>query len=1134
METSTIVKPAGAERMARHYYDASGRRKRVGQDVPVNINGELSHRGFDCRKCTETRWFPAQQKGTPVCPVHGGRMSATKLKPPPLLPYKDIWSAVRHPLRPVWALAGMAATAAAVNGAHVPAWEVLVATPVVMQAARMWTGKRLVAEAKRRGSFDVADPQDGLRARRRIGRRVRNVGAAVGAAGVWVASASALGLDGSTAGGDLMWWTLPVVWGVPAALQYRRWREERRTLPPVFEEEVEPEPTPEGPRMLEAERVARLRWGHKVAQRIGDPVVDDSGRPVNAERDGRLAGARLEHWHPIEGGWAATIVGPIGAYGSDEYMASRASIAKAMSMKTSMITIVPDGDDENIAQVMAQRTSPISGNVYWEGPSQIDPVKGTAVFARYMDGTWVNYEIYRPEWGNPHAAFFGTTGSGKALALDTPIPTPDGWRMMGDLQAGGKVFDEHGNVCEIVAATDVMHGRPCYEVEFSDGTVIVADAEHQWRTSTQQGRWQRGNLERHPNTGRPERRVMLDVNPVTTEQISATLLASRGGSQPPANNHAIEVCGPLDYPKSDLPIAAYTLGAWLGDGRTDFASICNPDEDVLDQIRLDGYVLSKQAQEWTYGILTYDKSGPKPDGWKSFPALLREVGVLGNKHIPEAYLRASIDQRRALLAGLLDTDGMCGKSGQVEIDLCHKQLAADVLDLIRGLGYKATMTTRRVKGRTEESSTCYRMQFVAPEPVFRLPRKGDRQRPVSPNSTSRRRYIVDVRPVESVPVKCIQVDSPSHLYLASSACIPTHNSEALCQVFAIDRWAHFTNADGQPQGMVASFLIDPQQGQSFAPFLDHLAAPVATSLDEAILMVEALTSEMLRRNKYLSRVEYTNDRGKKRRGRKWWNPLIDGPIITLTIDEAHDFLANKQFSTLVTKAARMWRKCGGQIRIATHTPLLSDLGGSMALRDMLSSAFVWVGRTANSLSGPVAFNGRLPADPRQIPEIPGTAYIMAGVNPKPMLARTAYADDYYDWVLDPETDEPIGFPAVLPEITWAAFGSEFAAWVAHARLNDGTDWVPSSPHTPAAPKLDARATDAVVAVLLSAEGPLDMAGLDAGLAARGSTYTTATIRDVLKRLRSEPSQLVDGRGVYELTSAAREELSASMDEAVAA
>ena len=34
--------------------------------------------------------------------------------------------------------------------------------------------------------------------------------------------------------------------------------------------------------------------------------------------------------------------------------------------------------------------------------------------------------------------------NGKSLALDTPIPTPDGWTTMGDIQAGDTVFDEHG------------------------------------------------------------------------------------------------------------------------------------------------------------------------------------------------------------------------------------------------------------------------------------------------------------------------------------------------------------------------------------------------------------------------------------------------------------------------------------------------------------------------------------------------------------------------------------------------------------------------------------------------------------------------------------------------------------------
>jgi replicative DNA helicase len=73
-------------------------------------------------------------------------------------------------------------------------------------------------------------------------------------------------------------------------------------------------------------------------------------------------------------------------------------------------------------------------------------------------------------------------GVGKALALNTPLPTPHGWTKMGDVAVGDQLLGADGRPTRVVAATDVMLGRPCYEVEFSDGTVIVADADHQWPT----------------------------------------------------------------------------------------------------------------------------------------------------------------------------------------------------------------------------------------------------------------------------------------------------------------------------------------------------------------------------------------------------------------------------------------------------------------------------------------------------------------------------------------------------------------------------------------------------------------------------------------------------------------------------
>jgi replicative DNA helicase len=82
----------------------------------------------------------------------------------------------------------------------------------------------------------------------------------------------------------------------------------------------------------------------------------------------------------------------------------------------------------------------------------------------------------------------GRPGLGKALALDTPLPTPTGWTTMGEVAVGDLLLDADGRPTRVVAATPVLTGRPCYEVVFSDGTRVVADAGHQWLTETRASR----------------------------------------------------------------------------------------------------------------------------------------------------------------------------------------------------------------------------------------------------------------------------------------------------------------------------------------------------------------------------------------------------------------------------------------------------------------------------------------------------------------------------------------------------------------------------------------------------------------------------------------------------------------------
>jgi deoxycytidine triphosphate deaminase len=326
---------------------------------------------------------------------------------------------------------------------------------------------------------------------------------------------------------------------------------------------------------------------------------------------------------------------------------------------------------------------------------------------------------------------------GKALAVNTPVPTPLGWRAMEQLKVGDQVFDEQGLPCVVLRATDVMLGRPCRQVVFSDGSVIVADHQHLWLTCTKAGR------------GHGEHRSGL----VTTDQIAQGLLA---GSE---FNHQVALSGPVQYPHRALPVDPYVLGVWLGDGTNATAEITCADAPILEEIVKAGYAVERRAGGYASSSLT---------------SALRNLNLLGNKHVPASYLLASEPQRAALLQGLMDTDGYVDTVGRCEFTSTRECLADAVVELAASLGLRPVKSKRRANLNGIDGGPAFMVKFSPHRPVFRLPRKLHRQRLLGRHHLFR--AIIDVRDMESVPVRCIQVSAPSGMFLVGRTFIPTHNS----------------------------------------------------------------------------------------------------------------------------------------------------------------------------------------------------------------------------------------------------------------------------------------------------------------------------------------------------------------------
>lgn len=278
---------------------------------------------------------------------------------------------------------------------------------------------------------------------------------------------------------------------------------------------------------------------------------------------------------------------------------------------------------------------------------------------------------------------------------------------------------------------------------------------------------------------------------------------------------AIPVPKAVELPEASLPVDPYLLGAWLGDGTTKSGAICAGAADADEMQGLleaawqrpanrvdtpgqatnfffprDPGMCKRGHQDFVptvKGSIRCRSCGTgKATGEQvnnSLGELLSGMELLGDKHIPAAYLRSSAAQRLALLQGLMDTDGTVHvKRGELRITLTNQRLAEHVLTLVRSLGIKAhwhdvksVSVGRDSDGEAvrKEHGRAYTITFQTDLPVFRMERKRSIQ--PKPRFQAGFMYVKEIRQVASAEAQCIRVDSPDHTYMVGDYVV-THNT----------------------------------------------------------------------------------------------------------------------------------------------------------------------------------------------------------------------------------------------------------------------------------------------------------------------------------------------------------------------
>jgi replicative DNA helicase len=384
------------------------------------------------------------------------------------------------------------------------------------------------------------------------------------------------------------------------------------------------------------------------------------------------------------------------------------------------------------------------------------------------------------------------SGVGKALRTDCKILTESGWKKIGDAKIGDEIAGSDGKFHKITGVFP-QGKKKLFKVTMSDGRSTICCDEHLWFVNNH-----------HDRNGVTNGRV-LPLKDII-KWFDKKKVDYRGFK---TYEYSIPFAKPIEFSEKKFDLHPYLLGFLIGDGylkdsTVSFSSYESEKVEIVRSLLPIGDKLSNGAIKTTFriikddGVKNKEKYGNNSsETWN----LLNELKLTGHicydKFIPEEYKFGSVDQRLELLRGLMDTDGSVENHGNkcsASFSTTSERLAYDVLDLVRGLGGRASFENKNERcyiskhGKQLNCAKSYEINFSFGNGVnpFRVSRKKDI---FTQSCKSKHLFIHNIEQVEDGEAICISVGSPDKLFVTDDY-IVTHNTNFMfyMNVFVAEKY----------------------------------------------------------------------------------------------------------------------------------------------------------------------------------------------------------------------------------------------------------------------------------------------------------------------------------------------------------